>query len=374
MSNTQSTTGSSISSSDPSSRLERLYSILPDGGGRSPADYQQMLARLQESAPYLLYLRLFAPYSPIIVTAMSAALRSFALWVSARTGSLPIIEQAFRHLAALLPLETIDITLPDSFMERDVASLRLTRVDEFFPILRELQPARRGSRSSVQDSLRTTTMTMVRSSRWTLSRNNSTIIQELGIQASIEQTPDATFNGKHLEPLFALRNLTTLQILQRGMHASDSRLPRPVSSALPRAADPRMTLDADLFRLPPTLRNSLACVGSDQRALEVLKVGPAPIVDPQGVASFLVDPFPHLGYVKHDNMPFSAILLAAPGVPQGEVDEIAAEAECGDHWDQVYKPCIPAMANWRGIDRERTLDEVDANVIKSWHMGGRRPR
>ncbi|KAI1784269.1 hypothetical protein LXA43DRAFT_1066902 [Ganoderma leucocontextum] len=166
-----------------------------------------------------------------------------------------------------------------------------------------------------------------------LSRNNSTIIQELGIQASIEQTPDATFNGKHLKPLFALRNLTTLQILQRGMHASDSRLPRPVSSALPRAADPRMTLDADLFRLPPTLRNSLVCVGSDQCTLEVLKVGPAPIVDPQGVASFL---------------PVST---------------------CSRVW-----ACIPAMANWRGIDRERTLDEVDANIIKSWHMGGRRPR
>ncbi len=102
------------------------------------ADYQQILVRLQDSAPHLSHLQLNAdvpPYSPTIVSAMSAAIRSFKHLVSVRTGSLPITGQAFHHLGGLPHLEIVDIPLIDIMTE---ASFGGARFDELFPSLQEL--------------------------------------------------------------------------------------------------------------------------------------------------------------------------------------------------------------------------------------------
>ena len=79
----------------------------------------------------------------MIISAMSTTIQSFKNLVTARTGSLPITEQTFRHLAQLPYLEAIDVRLPDTMAERDVASLHPSPFDEFFPSLRELWLAHR---------------------------------------------------------------------------------------------------------------------------------------------------------------------------------------------------------------------------------------
>ena len=74
----------------------------------SSHDYGRMLMGLREFVPHLLHLTLYAdapPYCPVIISAMSTTIQSFKNLVTARTGSLPISEQALRHLAQLPYLE-----------------------------------------------------------------------------------------------------------------------------------------------------------------------------------------------------------------------------------------------------------------------------
>ncbi|KAI1784279.1 hypothetical protein LXA43DRAFT_930294, partial [Ganoderma leucocontextum] len=312
-----------------------------------PADYQQMVARLQESTPHLFHLKLYAdvpPYSPIIVTAISTALSSFTHLVSARTGALPISEQAFRHLAELPHLEAIDVRLLDTMAE---SSFRRTIFDQFFPSLRELRLAHHFNldlislmvqrvhsprleiigASLLDENLLVPPDNVTSFFSAVLSGNSSERmnLKELCIQASIERTPEGTFNERHLEPLFALKSLAHLRlhlgctfdlddaVLGRAARAwpnirvlelgpdsfqKDTRVTLaalvPFAQHCPELQTLGFTLDADLFRVPPALRDSRAGVGCVQRELKVLNVGRARIADPQGVASFLVDLFPRL--------------------------------------------------------------------------------
>ncbi len=238
-----------------------------------------------------------------------------------------------------------------------------------------------------------------------MGRGNSDNIKELGIQATIIERGDAAsqFTEEHLEPLFALKSLARLSLrLGCTFNLNDATLGRaarawpeicllelgpdhaqkdtlvtlaalvPFAQYCPKLHTLGFTLDADLSRLPTDLCESRAGVGGGRRALQVLKVGRARIADPQGVAAFLVDLFPRLGYIRDDNPPSFAVILAEiDGDPR---DEIAAEAKCHNFWKVVYDECIPALTSERGIDRGCSLDESDARLMKSWHMGGQRRR
>ncbi|KAI1790422.1 hypothetical protein LXA43DRAFT_1182464 [Ganoderma leucocontextum] len=375
-----------------------------------PADYLQMLVRLQECAPHLLHLKLYVdvpPYSPIIVSAMSTAIRSFKHLVSAHTGSLPITEEVLHHLAELPHLEVINVSLLHTMTKRDVAP---TRFNEFFPALRELRLAHHSNlvpisqivqhvnssrleiihATAVKKDVPVSLNTMLTFFSAVLARNNSDNIKELGIQASLDRMDEASqFTEQYLEPLFALKSLTHLRLrLSCTFNLDDAALDRaarawPNIRVLELGPDSRQkdaptlgfTFDADLSRLPADVRDSRASVGSGQRALQVLEVGRARIADPEGVAAFLIDLFPRLGYIRDDNSPFLAVFLAELENPQDR-DEFAAEAKCRDLWKAVYGDYIPALARERGIDRAQTLDQSDTPVIcmKSWQMGGRRRR
>ncbi|PIL29896.1 hypothetical protein GSI_07806 [Ganoderma sinense ZZ0214-1] len=391
-----------------------------------PDDYQQMLQKLQESAPHLQHLKLYVdapPYSSVIVSAMSGALRSFNHLVSARTGSLPITLEALYHLAELPYLEAIDVRLPDAMTERDVESLHSTSFDEFFPALRELRlmhhfnlaPISRIVQQVHSSRLEIIRVVILETSvpldavlhflSVVLCRNDRESIKELGIQTVELAEELSPFTEQHLEPLFALRSLTTLSLrlncpfslsdtilgcvarawpdirsLELGPDSTQKDTNVTLAALVPFAQHcPNLqtlgfTLDADLSRLPVELRESRANLGSiPQRALRVLKVGRARIADESGVAAFLVDLFPRLSYVKDTNMPTIGIVLAQ--MNGGPVDEATeAEAKCNRRWRQVYDMYIPALARERGIDRGYSLDETEAHVMKAWHMGGKRRR
>ena len=389
-----------------------------------PADYQQMLVKLQESAPNLLHLKLYVdvpPYSPVVISAMSTAIRSFKHLISARIGSLPITKEALHHLAELPHREVVDVRLPDTMTERDVASLHPTRFDEFFPALRELRLAHHFNLDVISRIVQ-----HVHSSRLEIIRavleidaplttilpflsvirglKNSDHIKHLSIQASIGEEDGASpFTKEHLEPLFRLKSLTHLRLhLCCTFHFNDADLERvgrawpnirvlelgpnrtqkdtqatlsalvPFAQHCPELHTLGFTLDTDLSRLPADLRESRTSVGSVQRALQVLKVGRAGITDAEAVSKFLIDLFPRLDCIQNDNPPSVAVVLA--GIDGGLQGEIAAGAKCHDLWQAVYENWIPALARERGIDRESSIDERDAYLMKSWQMGGRRRR
>ncbi|KAM5542204.1 hypothetical protein V8D89_004077 [Ganoderma adspersum] len=391
------------------------------------ADYQQMLMKLQESAPHLRHLKLYVdvpPYSPTIISAMSSALRSFKHLVSARTGSLPITQEALHHLAELPYLEAIDIRLPDAMTEWDVASLHPTRFDGFFPALRELRLVHHFNlapiwhivqhmHSSQLEIIRVALLEMSVPLNTVLSflsavlgRSNSGDIKELGIQTSVEHgdSEPSQFTAQHLEPLFALKSLTNLGLrLSCTFNLSDAALGRaarawpdirvlelgpdnaqkdtqvtlaalvPFAQHCPKLQTLGFTLDADLSRLPAELRESRASVGSVQHVLGVLKVGRARIADTEGLAAFLIDLFPRLEYIQDDNLPSIALVLAEmDGAPMDEVS--SAEAKCHQRWKAVYEKCIPVLASERGIDRQYSLDDTEAHIMKAWHIGGQRRR
>ncbi|PIL30710.1 hypothetical protein GSI_06878 [Ganoderma sinense ZZ0214-1] len=370
-----------------------------------PADYQQMLVRLQESAPLLSHLHLNAdvpPYDPTIISAMSNAICTFKHLVSVRTGPLPITEQAFRYLAELPHLEVINVRLPDTITE---ASFRRAPFDEIFPSLRELRLAHlfnlnlislivQHTRSprleiisaeSVDEDRPVPLEDVMSFFSAILSRNNAEHIKELTIEAlPIEWTPQNTFTNQHLEPLFALKSLTTLKlhlrctfdlddvILERtarawpnirtldlGPGSTGVRVPSlaaliPFAQHCPELQVLGFTLDADLCRVPPDIRDSARDYA--QRELRVLKVGCAEVADPRCVAAFLADLFPHLRDIECGS-------IDANGM------EIGAAAEWD--WEEVCEEHLPAAARERGIVFEPTLDEIDARVMKAWYIGRR---
>ena len=378
-----------------------------------PADYQQMLVKLQESCPYLSHLQLnadVAPFSSIIVSAMSTAIRSFMHLVSVRTGSLPITDQAFYHLAELPHLEAINVRIPDTITE---ASFRRSRFGEIFPGLREarfIHPSSLGIISLLVQRIHSPRLDIISAELFkkalilvddimtffsiVVSKNNAERIKELGIEASIEPTPEGRFNEQHLEPLFALRSLVTLKLHLRcrfdlddaalgraakawpsirvldlgpGSVRNDSRVPTlaalvPFAQHCPELQKLGFALDADLSRVPSELRDSQAGIAACiQQKLTLLKVGRARISDPRGVASFLLDVFPQLRSVDYGNS------LMFFGAPDALGDE--AQAEWDDCWEAVCERHLTAVARARGIVREWTLDEYDAQVSKSWYMG-----
>ena len=274
-----------------------------------PADYQQMLVKLQESAPHLQHLKLYVdvpPYSSVIISAMSSALVSFKHLVSARTGLLPITQEALHRLAELPHLEAIEVRLPDTMTEQDVESLHPTRLDQFFPVLRELHLVHRFNLAPIQHIVQ-----HVQSSRLeiirvvilemnvpldtipsffsvVLDRSNRDDIKELVIQTSDPAEhgpcgePESHFTAQHLEPLFALRGLTNLGLrLSCTFNLNDAALGRaatawpdirilevgpcsaqkdtevtlaalvPFAQHCPKLQTLGFTLDADPTRLPP---------------------------------------------------------------------------------------------------------------------------
>ena len=400
-------------------RLQRISNdytsfTYANGGKVVPrTDYQQMLTRLQESAPHLLHLTLYAdasPYSATIVSAMSTAIRNLEHLVSVRTGSLPITEQAFRHLARLPHLEAIDVGLPDAMTQGDGSFLRLSHYDDFFPSLRELWLAHHSNLSiisHIMPHIRSPRLESIRAQLLdgrvfipfndatsffaaVLLRPNSANIKELGITASIEPTdgPTSTFTEQHLEPLFALRRLTHLELhLRCPFSLDDAVLGRAARSwpcievlvlgpgvqkdtqatlaALIPFAQHCPRLHTLIFALDAELSNfdtHDAHADTSQCALRTLEVGPARISDAKGVAAFLMGLFPRLRCVRSDNMPMVAIFpRLAPDIPP----EAREEAQHADCWLQVKDFYVQHMTDWN-----QTLDEADADEMKS--LGPRR--
>ena len=213
-------------------QLQRISSNCTTFSGMAkhvpPIDYQQMLERLQESAPHLLHLNLSVdapPYSPVIVSAMCNALCGFIHLVNVRIGAFPVTEQAFRYLAELPHLEVIGTQLPNTMTE---TSFRRTRFDEFFSNLREFRLSRGSSlglislvmqrvnssqleiivASVVGESVFVSLDTVI-SLFAIFSVQNSERIQVLKIEASIKPTPESTLTAQHIESLFALQRLAT---------------------------------------------------------------------------------------------------------------------------------------------------------------------
>ena len=378
-----------------------------------PADYQQMLVKLQESCPYLSHLQLnadVAPFSSIIVSAMSTTIRSFKHLVSVRTGPLPITEEAFRHLAELPHLEAIHVRIPDTITD---ASFRRARFSETFPSLREarfIHPSSLGIISLLVQHIHSPRLDIISAELFKkalipvddvmaffsviLSKHNAEHIKELSIEASIEPTREGRFNEQHLEPLFALRSLVTLKlhlrctfdlddaVLGRAAKAwpsirvldlgpgsvrrdESARVPTlaalvPFAQHCPELQKLGFALDADLSRVPSGGLHDPERAGV-QRKLTLLRVGRARISDPRGVASFLLDVFPQLQSVDYGNS------LMFFGAPDAHEDE--AQADWDDCWEAVCERHLTAVARARGIVREWTLDEYDAQVSKSWYMG-----
>ena len=215
------------------------------------------------------------------------------------------------------------------------------------------------------------------------SVQDSERIQVLKIEASIKPTSESTLTAQHIEPLFALQRLTTLQLhLRCTFGLDDATLERaawawlsirvlelgpfashrgtrvtlaalvPFAQHCPELQALGFTLDADLSRVPLNLCESRTGVACVQRELKVLKVGRARIVDPEGVAAFLIDLLPRLMDVQHN-----------------------FTAHFSDLWDEMCEGLIPTLARRRRTDWERewTLDDLDARIGKSYHIGRRRP-
>ncbi|PIL30709.1 hypothetical protein GSI_06877 [Ganoderma sinense ZZ0214-1] len=380
-------------------------------------EYQHMLMQLLESAPHLLHLILYAdapPYTPTIVSAVSTAIRTFKNLVTARTGSLPIAEEALRHLAQLPHLEVVDVRLPDTMAEGDVAQcFHPTRYDDFFPSLREVWLAHRSDLapiSRVVRSVQSSQLEVIRAHLLdrkapipfngvlsflsvVLDRSNSANIKGLSVEASIKHTdPEArsTFTEDHLGPLFALRGLTHLSLRLRCSFELDDAILARVARAWPHIEvlelgpgvqwDTQVTLaalvpfaqhcphlhtlgiplNAELAGLPAEVREAhREGEGSVQRALKRLKVGHARMSDglEREVAEFLVGLFPRLSDVENDTIP--AAVTAVAVVLGATEEEVREEGRLSDRWLHVNNWFIPHMREW-----EKTLDEADALGMK----------
>ena len=382
--------------------------------GTDLTTYQQMLSKLQEMSPDLLYFNTYSsPWFAIMASALSSTLPGFQQLISVHVTLLPLTPKAVLHLATLPNLTDVSFKIDE---DHDAESFELfanTSHKRHFRKLRTLSITHQRNAAIpnvLVQSVSSSALSVIRVSvnDWEIPVQEvkdllSTIANRSGyrrlraVKISVHGVTekDGTINEDDLAPFYNLKDLTDLELtIHARFTLTDDTLHVMASSwrkmrklhlgpgiPLRRIDDddalvtlggliPFAQLCPHLHTLALPLRPVLGYThahpnadlvrpsfGRPHCALRTLHVGYSKIEERQAlrVAGFLSDVFPKVDI--DCDWPFEENAWdEAAELTEAERDEMLAEAVYRDRWNRVAWHLVPALAKIRKQERKWGLD------------------